>query len=162
MLKSGRIEYPKMFVDISKDLALSRWLIDKEVRNSSSEYKRDNKERELEIETKGILGELIARYHLETEGKEYEFAQLIAEKPMKEPDIVMGKAKIDVKASNNTHSLMVNENAHLKGKGKIDYYWFIVLLEDGVADWYLYSYKQVNDWIVKEMTYTNAYVKQIE
>lgn len=57
---------------------------------------------------------------------------------------------------------MVNENAHLKGKGKIDYYWFVVLLEDGVADWYLYSYDQVNKWEVKSMTYTNAYIKDIE
>ncbi len=150
-----------MFLDIAKDLALSRWLIDKDVRNSNSEYSRDNKERELEIETKGILGELIARYHLETEDKTYVPAALIAEKPLKEADIVIGKHKIDVKASDNTKTLMVNEKAHLKGNGKMDFYWFIVLHKAGYASYFLYSYDEIDTWEVKKMTYTNAYIKSI-
>ena len=161
MIKSGTIKYPKMFLDIAKDLALSRWLIDKEVRNSNSEYKRGSKERELEIETKGLLGELVARYHLELEGKPYTPADLIAEKPLKEADIVIGKHRIDVKASNNRNMLMVNEKAHLKGKGKMDFYWFIILETHGNAKYFLYSYDDIDRWEVKKMTHTNAYVKSI-
>lgn len=161
MVNNGLILYPKIFCDIAKDIALARWLIDKEVRNSNSEYTRDNKERELEIETKGILGEMIARYHLEETGKTFEVAPLIAEHPLKEADIVIGKHKIDVKSSHNPTELMVNENAHLKGKGKIDFYWFIVLEEDGKAGFYLFKYDDVNKWELGKMTYTNAYVKTI-
>lgn len=161
MNKCGRINYPLLFCDISKDMALARWLIDKDVRNSSSEYTRDNKERELEIETKGILGELVVRYHLERTTTNYLPSPLIAEHPVKDADVIIKEFKIDIKASNNPNELMVNENAHLKGKGNIDYYWFVVLREDGEADFYVYSYDEVDKWELGKMTYTNAYVKTI-
>lgn len=161
MKKCGRIKYPLLFCDLSKDMALARWLIDKDIRNSSSEYTRDSKERELEIETKGILGEMVVRYHLEQENTDYTPLPLIEEHPVKDADIIIKEFKIDIKASNNPVELMVNENAHLKGKGNIDYYWFVILTEDGVADFYVYTYDEVDKWVLGKMTFTNAYVKTI-
>jgi hypothetical protein len=161
MIKTGSIKYPKMFLDVSKDIAYSRWLITTEIRNSKNEYQRGDKQHELDIETKGILGELVARHHLEVENIDYKPMPLVNEKPFKGADIVIGEHRIDVKASNNKNTLMVNEKAHLKGGGKIDFYWFIILEADCVARYFVYSYNQINNWEVKKMTYTNAYIKPI-
>lgn len=161
MIKSGSIQYPKMLIDVSKDIAYCRWLKNTEIRNSKNEYQRGDKQRELDIETKGILGELIARYYLEIENIVYQPMPLVSEKPVKGADIIIGKHRIDVKASNNKSTLMVNENAHLKGKGKIDFYWFIILEDDCVARYFVCSYKQINNWEVEQMTYTKAYIKRI-
>lgn len=161
MNKSGSIQYPKMLIDVSKDIAYCRWLKNTEIRNSKNEYQRGNQQRELDIETKGILGELIARYYLEIENIVYQPMPLVSEKPVKGADIIIGKHRIDVKASNNKSTLMVNENAHLKGFGKLDFYWFVILYDDGIAKYFVYSYDQINDWNVEQMTYTKAYIKQI-
>lgn len=108
-----------------------------------------------EVDYKGILGELIARDYLETSGIEFQYGELIQDKPVKEADITINGLRYDVKAKLNRGNLIeVNKRAHEKGADLIDAYWFVNIDEsscaalfktvyyDDVSKWRLHYYEK--------------------
>ena len=57
--------------------------------------------------------------------------------------------------------LLVNREAHCKGKG-IDKYWFVQPLEKGKARYWIVSAQEVGRWPVRKVGYTEAFCKPIE
>mgnify|MGYP003655721005 FL=1 len=79
--------------------------------------------------------------------------------PSKEADFTIRNKKIDVKANelSKYSSLLVNEEAHKKGFGRIDLYWFVYILDKENCEFYFVDYDDVSKWNCKLMKYTNAY-----
>lgn len=106
------------------------------------------KDKNFQVDYIGCLGELIARQYLRDNGKEFEFGELVQDRPSKEADITLNGNRIDVKSKANRGNLIeVNKRAHEKGLGLIDSYWFINIDEKTcTALFKTVSYAQVNQW----------------
>jgi len=157
----GTIDFPSVFWFISSQIGHARNVMNADNNTKNKRYLRGDKEKH--IDTIGVLGELIAVHWLTENKKEFQSCKLLDYTSVKAADIVYNKTRIDVKT--NKHSkythLLVNKEAHLKGKGKIDFYWFIYLLNDTNAEHFLVPYSVVTGWESKIMKYTEAfYIKR--
>lgn len=165
MVFKGVFPYPPMFKELADELAFLRSKMSKDVYKKGTDKYRG--EREQEISSRGIIGELIARDYLSLRPVRYSAAKLVDFKPLVEPDIIMqtdiGMAKIDVKCSKiEATSFMINQSAHENEKKQMDFYWFVKLEPNFEASHYLVKDTEVTqDWKIKEMPYTNVYIKEI-
>ena len=75
----------------------------------------------------------------------------------KEKDIK--NKRLDVKATIHFPKahLLVNYEAHHKGKNVIDKYWFIYILDKETAEFYFVDYDDLTKWENKVMGHTKAY-----
>jgi len=153
-------KYPKSFWKIAEEIGHGRSVVNKDIMENCKRFDRGEKNKH--VDTIGILGELIVIDYLTNKGTEFESGRLLDYKPSKAEDVIIKEKRYDIKASTNKYnSLLVNEEAHKKGKGKIDYYWFVKLIGDNEAQFHSASYESVNEWEVKFMGYTNAYKKEL-
>lgn len=160
MKKSGQIKYPNFINECSVYIGKLRHLYNYDLNESTDKYNRFGKSDAPDI--LGLKGELIFSYFLAKNNIEHTNAKLLSNVPIKEPDIIVGNKKIDVKTINtNAPHLLVNEEAHNKDKD-IDTYVFVRLKTNNTADYWVYSYKEVNEWEVQFFKYTNAYCKLIK
>ncbi len=150
-------EYPSSFWFISEQIGHARGVMNFGNNKIKIEYDRGIKNEH--VDTLGVLGELIAIEYLITNKKEFKMANLLDYNSSKNADVVVNSKRIDIKT--NKHSkyshLLVNEEAHKKGKDKIDLYWFIYILDDKTAEFYFVNYEDVSKWNCKLMKYTNAF-----
>ena len=163
----GSVKFPNIFWGIADEIANARLIVNKEmnksVKDSYGGYNRfDRGEKNHKVDLYGIIGELIARYWLDCEGRDYIGAKLIEEKPQKVADIVLDDengVRLDVKCSDiKFWSLLINKEAHLKGKNEIDFYWYIKVDEStNIAYQYLIKYDDVSKWSSRVFKYTEAY-----
>ena len=154
-------KYPKSFWLIAEQIGFARNVMNKE--NNKINTRFDRGEKNTQVDTLGVLGELIAIDYLTSINQSFEVAKLLDFKSSKKPDFILKNRKIDVKT--NKHSkyshLLVNEEAHKKGINKIDLYWFIYILDQTTAEFYFVDYNDVSKWNCKLMKYTNAfYIKR--
>ena len=143
------IKFNPTFKILAKELALGRQAVNEKLTKSNPAMDAGAK-KNLEMDIKGNLGEIIAIDHLNQKGKSFEIAQMLATHPEKSWDIKCGNKKIDVKTlySDKKYSknrLMINKDAHHKGKGVIDLYWFVIV-ENNTASFKYVEYKEVEDW----------------
>ena len=160
MNKKGEIEYPNFINECSVYIGKLRHLYNYDLNESTDKYNRFGKSVAPDI--LGLKGELIFSYFLAKNNIKHTNAKLLSNVPIKEPDIIIGNKKIDVKTINaDAPHLLVNEEAHKKDKN-IDTYVFIQIKNNQSANYWVYSYKEVNSWDVKFFKYTNAYCKLIK
>lgn len=125
------------------------------------EYYRPN----MQVDQLGCKAEMIAQYFFWSHKAKYKATQMLGVDPIKDADIIVGQKRIDVKGLwSYVTECRVNKKAHLKDK-KITHYLFIRPDDDGlendVAQWWLFSHKEVSKWKVKKLKYTDAYVNPI-
>jgi|TARA_R110000851_G_scaffold184993_2_gene334353 hypothetical protein len=152
-----KYKYPKSFWKIAEEIGNARNVINTELRKKNPRYDRGDKQ--LHVDTSGVLGELIAMDYLTNNNIEFEMAEMLSPYPSKNADFVLKKTRIDVKATihfPNAH-LLVNHEAHHKGLNIIDKYWFIYILDKENAEFYSVNYNDLSKWNCKKMGYTNAY-----
>ena len=109
---------------------------------SSSFYQdgseRDRGERESEIQTKGVLAELIAREYLLKTNYNYTLEPLIEFSGILNPnasDLFINNKNIDIKYGND--NLNVNYKKH--NLSSPDFYWFIVPISEVESESYLFE-----------------------
>ena len=161
----GIFPYPPMFEELSKELAILRSEMSKDVYKKGTDKYRG--ERELEISARGILGELIARDYLSLRPIRFKVAKLVDFKPLVEPDIILldvpHSPNIDVKcAKQDSKTFYINKDAFENAEKNIDIYWFVKLERNYEASHYVVYGKEVGrNWEIKDLTYTKAYCTKI-
>ncbi len=150
-------KYPKSLWVIAEEIADWRTTLNKRNRNNNPRFDRGEKNNYVDI--LGVVGELIVLDYLTEKNINYEMIKLLNPYPSKEADFTVKNKKIDVKATENSkyQSVLVNEEAHKKGLGKIDLYWFVYILEKENCEFYFANYNDVSNWECKLMKYTKAF-----
>lgn len=151
------IKYPESFWEIANQIGYARNILNKANNKINTRFDRGIKN--THVDTLGVLGELIAIDYLTNNKIKYKVANLIDYTSSKNADFIINKKNIDVKTnkySKYSH-LLVNKEAHIKGKNKIDKYWFIYILNKTEAELFLVNYDDITKWESKIMKYTEAY-----
>jgi tRNA nucleotidyltransferase/poly(A) polymerase len=125
------------------------------------EFARPN----LQVDQLGCKCELIAQYFFWSHKYKYNAGQMLGGRPMHDFDIQVNAMKIDVKGIwSYGFNARVNYKAHNKDKNVTHYMFIRPDSEDlmcDVAQWWLYSHEEVDQWEVKELKYTKAYQKEL-
>lgn len=159
MKRQGRIRYPEFINECAFYAGKLRNLYNYELNTKTDKYNRYGQSDDPDI--LGIKGELIFSYFLSKNDIEYTSTKLLSNKPLKEPDIIIGNSTIDIKTiRKESPHFLVNEEAHKKDKG-INMYVFVQIQDNNTADYWIFDYEEVNSWEVKFFKYTNAYSKLI-
>lgn len=153
----GIIKFPKVFWNIAEEIGMSRNTLNKDNNEKNPRFKRGNKENQ--VDTIGVIGELIARHFLTNNNQEFKASRLLDLYPEKNADIIIENKRIDVKTKPITlfTDLLVNKEAHEKGHNVIDLYWFICLVDENTAEHYVVNYDDVSKWKYKKLKYTEAH-----
>ena len=156
-----KFQFPESFWLIAEQIGHGRNVMNQE--NNKVNIRFDRGKKNKKVDTLGILGELIAMHYLTEKKTKFEVANLLDFKSSKNADFIIRGKRVDVKtrkhnlAFENDSYLLVNEEAHRKGLNKIDYYWFIYIVDKTIAEFYFFDYEKINEWKVKNMKYTNAF-----
>ena len=156
----GTYIYPRLLHKLAKELALLRTEMSKSYYKQGSETYRGS--RENEISTLGILSELIARHYLDERATKYKAAPIVWTKPMPEPDIKIDITTMDIKGMKKDGIFMINHSAHNNTDKKPHWYWFIHPKDDYTATHYITHSKSVDQWEIKQSTYTKIYYKELK
>jgi len=140
------VKFPKSFWHISEQIGYARSVINSKNNKINTIKKYDRGEKNKHVDTIGILGELIAIDYLTNNDIQYKATKLLDFEPSKEADIIVNEKRIDVKASKQSKykTVLVNKEAHHKGKNKIDLYWFVYILDDVTAQFFFFDYDRIN------------------
>lgn len=159
-----KVKFPKSFWNISEQIGYARSVVNSNNNRINKIKKYDRGEKNRHVDTIGILGELIAVNYLTENNVEHTAAKLLDYEPNKSADVVVNGKKIDVKTNMSSayNTVLVNKEAHLKGKGKIDLYWFVYVLDKTTAEFYFFNYDDISKWDSKLMKYTEAYYNKIK
>ena len=163
MEKTIKIQFPKSFWHISEQIGYARSVINSKNDRINTIKKYDRGEKNKYVDTIGILGELIAIDYLTNNNIQYKATKLLDFEPSKEADIIVNGKRIDIKASKKSKykTVLVNKEAHQKGKGIIDLYWFVYVLDEVNAQFFFFDYNEVSQWDSRLMKYTEAYYKKV-
>jgi len=157
----GFVDYSQALVKAADAIGLARDILNKKLNEQEKKYSR---EKELNVNGWGVLGELVAMKFLDERSIEYEHAPLIAPTPVKRADIVMDGIKYDVKAvPPGGRQFMVNEEAH--EQKDVDYYWFVQFSRSMRGYVYAFKHCEISDWGLAEPVQANRtahYYKDIE
>ena len=150
-------KYPKSLWVIAEEIADWRTTLNKGNRSNNPRFDRGEKNNYVDV--LGVVGELIVLDYLTEKNIPYKMIKILNPYPSKEADFTVKSKKIDVKATEDSKykSVLVNEEAHKKGLGKIYLYWFVYILDKENCEFYFANYKDVNNWECKLMKYTNAF-----
>lgn len=158
MKKRGVIKYPKYIDTVSIYLGKIRDMMNAEMNEDVERFKRGELSELVNI--LGVKGELIAQHYLFTNNIKYRSAKLIDARPVKYADIYIDNIFIDVKSiRTDATDLLVNKEAHENSDKLTTHYWFMQPLEldSATANFWFYSYEDVEKWNIKNVKYTDAY-----
>mgnify|MGYP003627399079 FL=1 len=152
-----KYKYPKSFWKIAEEIGNARNVLNTELRAKNPRYDRGEKNKH--VDTTGLLGELIAMDYLTNKNIYFDMEKLLSPYPTKSADFVFKNKRLDVKATIHFPKahLLVNYEAHHKGKNVIDKYWFIYILDKETAEFYFVDYDDLTKWENKVMGHTKAY-----
>lgn len=158
-------EFNESFWNFALDISQGRQIINRKMIEAGLRFDRGDKN--MYVEQIGILGELIARDYLFSKEIHFVYSPLIQQAPAKEADIIVDGVRFDVKTSvwdERYDNVLVNAEAHQKGRGVIDWYWFVVIdFNMGTtARSFRVPYSQVDLWPSKVFKYTEAYYSPIK
>lgn len=141
-------KFPEELILEAEIIALARQVKNTELMEATKGSQFDIGKDNFRVDYIGCLGELVARHYLKDNGKEFQYGELVQDRPSKEADITLNGQRMDVKTKLNRGNLIeVNQRAHKKGKGVIDVYWFVNIDEKTcTALFKTVPYAQVNQW----------------
>lgn len=155
----GDFSYPPFINNAAALIGKMRDVYNTEMNEDAAHFKRGDRSEYVNI--LGIKGEMIAQYYAFTRGVSYTAAKFLAQKPLGEPDIVIGDKRFDVKAIRpDAPDLLVNSAAHAKAKNISDY-WFVQCFDTNHARFWFYSHDEVSSWPEKDVKYSMARHKRI-
>jgi len=166
MIKWNKTPYPSTFIRLSDELAKVRSKLSKDVYKEGTDKFRGNQEHS--ISQLGILGELIARYIMDSKKMNYTEAPLIDLNPVVEADIVIHNDFgddffVDVKGvKSDAKHLRVNYNSHNNPRKNVTHYLFIQTIDSTEARYCWATRKVVDVWDVEKSTYTDCYQVEIK
>jgi hypothetical protein len=150
------IHYPPFINPCALLIGKMRDVCNAEMKEEQTQFKRDG-----DVDVLGLRGELVAQYFAFTQGKNFVPTQLLASRPLQEPDITLGGKRFDVKAIRPTAPyLQVNETAHLKSKNITDY-WFVQCFNKNQARFWWYTHNEIDEWETVDAKYSKVYQKKI-
>jgi len=157
-----KYKYPKSLWLIAEEIANARTETNKNNRKNNPRFDRGEKNNDVDI--LGVVGELIVLDYLTEKNVDFKMLKILNPFPTKEADFTVRNKKIDVKATRQSKylSVLVNEEAHKKGLGKIDLYWFVYIIDNENCNFYFSDYDDVSKWDCKLMKYTNAFYRKIK
>jgi hypothetical protein len=158
-----RYTYHKPLWHIAKDIASARTILNEKNRANNPKFDRGEKNDDVEI--LGVMGELIVLdYLLTNTNRKFKMTNLVNRYGSKDPDFVIDNKRIDVKANKHSDFLNVsmNKDAHKRGLGIIDLYWFVYILNKEECDFYFVDYDEVSKWDYKFMKYSDAFYCNIQ
>ena len=162
----GVIKYPDYINTTSIYLGKLRDLYNVELNLKNPKYKRGDRSEFVNI--LGIKGELIVQNFLFQNNIQFDYSEILSNKPVGSADIYIGNdIRIDVKTiRDDAPDLLVNEEAHNKEKN-ITHYWFVQPYVHNnksltCAGYWIFSKENVDKWEVKPVKYTDAYYKEIK
>ena len=160
--KYSQFKYPEYFNDLAYDIGKARSII------SSGIYKKGTKkyrgDKEEEISTRGVLGELIVRHYFYIKNIENRFNPIIDESPVVDWDCIVPKCKFDIKTVKQEASyFLINKEAHNnKNKyDKITHYLFVVLNGECSAFIVVFKKEDVWKWEEHKAKYTDVYRRRV-
>ena len=153
--------YPKLvtypaFLNTAADIVGTlRDLTNLEMNEKAARFRRGD--RNSEVNRLGLRGELIAQYVCHQNNQAFDAAPLLSIRPIGEPDIIVGKFRFDVKTvRSDAPDLLVNEEAHAKAAKGITHYWFFQQTSGTCAKYWIFPYRAVTEWRMKNVKYSNA------
>lgn len=150
--------YPEYINEVAEHLGRLRNEHNNELRKKYPKYEMGNLN--LYVDVLGVKGELILSNYLYSIGVEHELQILLDDSPVCSWDIKLGDTTFDVKTFEHPKgNFLVNEEQH--HKKRVDYYAFVLPVENNNAYIWKYTYEQVSDWNVKHFGYANAYHKKV-
>ena len=155
------IKFPKSFWLIAEQIGYARSVVNEKILEKNPRF--DRGEKNDHVNTIGILGELIVIDYLTNKNEKFKMTKLLDFYPSKNPDVIIRNKRIDIKANKQSRfsDVLVNEEAHKKGLGKIDMYWFVCIIDQETCKFYFTDYDNVSKWDCKLMKYTRAYYRNI-
>jgi hypothetical protein len=161
MKKTGVFYYPPLINEQSLYVGGLRDTVNLYTSEKYPKYARPN----LRVSQLGCKAEMIAQYFFWSHKYKYDATQMLGVDPIKDCDIKVNDMRIDVKGINAYGSnVRVNEKAHLKDKNT-SHYLFIRPdtddLECQMAQWWLFSHKEVSEWDLVDLKFSKAYQKEI-
>lgn len=150
--------YPEYINEVAEHLGRLRNDYNNELRKKHPKYEMGNLN--LYVDVLGVKGELILSNYLYSIGADHKLQTLLDDSPVCSWDIKIGDTTFDVKTLEHKNgNFLVNEEQH--HKKTVDYYAFVLPIENNNAYIWKYKYKDVNNWNVKHFGYTNAYHKKV-
>jgi hypothetical protein len=134
--------YPEFLNEVADVFGKLRSDSNEELRSLFPEFSRGTQEDKLS--RNGVLCEMVFAYYLQKNAKSYTMGVLLDIKPMPQPDIIVGDARIDVKWISGDE-FRVNTKAHKK-KNDVTHYAFIRLSPPNYAKMWVIKYTEVNRW----------------
>jgi len=139
-----RYTYPKSFWIIADQISHARSVINKSILKNNPRFDRGIKNDH--VGRVGIAGELIVADYLTRKKIDFTMANLLDLYPSKNSDFIVKGKNIDVKSTYHFHgaNILINEEAHQKGLGRIEMYWIVYMLDEENADFYFVDYDEVS------------------
>ena len=158
-MKQGTLKYPPLINEQALYVGGMRDISNAYMNELHPEFKRGN----LRVNQIGCKCEMIVQYHFWVKGLKYKADQMLGGRPIASYDIAITGMQIDVKSLWSYQTEMrVNYDAHNKDKD-VSHYMFVQPasedLENDIAHWWLFPKKDIDQWDVKELKYTKAYIK---
>tara|TARA_Y100001968_G_C19362895_1_gene720790 strand:- start:57 stop:557 length:501 start_codon:yes stop_codon:yes gene_type:complete len=160
--KTRKFKYPDYFKSLAYDIGKARSLI------SSGIYKKGTKkfrgDKEKNISTLGVLGELIVRHFFYIDEIIGSFNPIVDEFPVVDSDCDVSNFKFDIKTvKENSSYYLINKQAHENKEkyNKITHYLFVVLESNCVAHIVVFNKQDVWNWEEHKARYTEVYRRRI-
>jgi len=154
--KYGEITYPDWVDEVAE-------LIGKERRKNNNELyeKVPTKKRgkwDSSVHPLGVKGEFIAALFLYAKGIPHKLNQLLSNKPVVDQDIMVNNKRVDIKTLRpDGWDLLVTVSSHNNPNIKIDSYFFIQILDETNARYWIFKHEEVSKWEQKMCMVLNYY-----
>lgn len=146
--KSGTIVYPSYLDFLADYIGRQRRKNNDELYDKNPNKKRG--EHDKKVHPLGVKGELIASWFLYEQSVNHELNGLLEDKPVVGPDIFVNGKSIDVKTIRpDGWDLLVTKSSHDNQDKKVDSYFFIQLVSDHYAKYWIFKHDEVSQWQTK-------------
>ena len=156
-----KVDFPEYFNELAFDIGKARSIISGNIYKKGTEKYRGDKEEE--ISTRGVLGELIVRHTFYKRGIDNRFNPIKDIKPVVDWDCITHNGKYDIKTVRESDKyLRINKNAHENKKkyNLITHYLFVILKGRTEANIFIFPKEDIWNWEIVKSRYTDVYRKK--
>lgn len=157
----GQITYPEWIDEIAQIIGELRRKNNDKLYNENQSKKRGDLD--ASVHPLGVKGELIAAIFLWSKGIPFKMNKLLSDNPIVDYDIIVLNKRVDVKAIKpDGWNLLVTTQSHNNPNKKIDSYFFIQILDNTNAVYWIFKHEEVSTWEIKKTEYNYNYTKPIK
>lgn len=157
----GHIIYPEWVDEIAQIIGELRRKNNDKLYNENPNKKRGDLDSS--VHPLGVKGELIAALFLYSKGIPYKLNTILGDSYIVDYDIIVLNKRVDVKTLRpDAHHLFVTKQSHNNPNKKIDSYFFIQILDNTNAVYWIFKHEEVSTWKIKKTIYNENYSKPIK